>query len=320
MVVDTESCESIENKSTTPKCATPDELSEFEVLTLDQDDLKNEADDDPPDFETLILRLEHEYEDWIRIRKETVANLHEIADYIESVSRRTGWAKAIGSGSGALAGGLTLVGGILTIASAGAALPVLLAGTGLGIASGVGGGAAAVTEKIIKSRQMDAARKALEADKLATTHLETQLEKVRKDKVAKKVAKDALIAGGGAAYDSLKIFHLVAGSTGSSLKAGIEATAQLFGEDLGKEVSKVLLRTSGKVFSGSVTVVFGGITMAWDIYKLSNEIEELIKLGAEGANDIRTLAKELEKALLDLIEPKAEDNLNIHAETESNII
>ena len=49
-----------------------------------------------------------------------------------------------------MGGGLTLVGGLLTIMSAGAALPVLLVGTGIGLASGVTGGAAAITEKIIK--------------------------------------------------------------------------------------------------------------------------------------------------------------------------
>ena len=56
----------------------------------------------------------------------------------------------VGSGGGAVGGGLTLVGGLLTIMSAGAALPVLLVGTGIGLASGVAGGAAAITEKIIK--------------------------------------------------------------------------------------------------------------------------------------------------------------------------
>ena len=63
---------------------------------------------------------------------------------------RTGIAKVVGSGGGAVGGGLTLVGGLLTIMSAGAALPVLLVGTGIGLASGVTGGAAAITEKIIK--------------------------------------------------------------------------------------------------------------------------------------------------------------------------
>ena len=57
----------------------------------------------------------------------------------------------VGSGGGAVGGGLTLVGGLLTIMSAGAALPVLLVGTGIGLASGVTGGAAAIAEKIIKA-------------------------------------------------------------------------------------------------------------------------------------------------------------------------
>ena len=64
---------------------------------------------------------------------------------------RTGIAKVVGSGGGAVGGGLTLVGGLLTIMSAGAALPVLLVGTGIGLASGVTGGAAAIAEKIIKA-------------------------------------------------------------------------------------------------------------------------------------------------------------------------
>ncbi len=48
-----------------------------------------------------------------------------------------------------------------TILSAGAALPVLLAGTGIGLAAGVAGGTAAVTEKVMKSRQMSVAKLAL---------------------------------------------------------------------------------------------------------------------------------------------------------------
>ena len=67
-----------------------------------------------------------------------------------NINSRTGIAKVVGSGGGAVGGGLTLVGGLLTIMSAGAALPVLLVGTGIGLASGVAGGAAAITEKIIK--------------------------------------------------------------------------------------------------------------------------------------------------------------------------
>ena len=122
----------------------------------------------------------------------------------------------------------------------GAALPVLLAGTSIGLASGIGGGAAAVTEKIIKSRQLKQAQESIDADKEATCHLEEDISKLRSNKkVVNKIAKDVIVSGGSAAYDSVQIFNLVAGKAGAAntLKAGIEATAQLLGEDVGKEVS-----------------------------------------------------------------------------------
>ena len=97
-----------------------------------------------------LFQLKSEFRHWTEIRATTIQRLREIADYIDTVSRRTGIAKVVGSGGGAVGGGLTLVGGLLTIMSAGAALPVLLVGTGIGLASGVTGGAAAITEKIIK--------------------------------------------------------------------------------------------------------------------------------------------------------------------------
>ena len=163
---------------------------------------------------------------------------------LDSVSKKSGIAKAIGSGGGAIGGGLTLVGGILTIASMGAALPVLLAGTSIGLASGIGGGAAAVTEKIIKSRQLKQAQESIDADKEATCHLEEDISKLRSNKkVVNKIAKDVIVSGGSAAYDSVQIFNLVAGKAGAAntLKAGIEATAQLLGEDVGKEVSMMVI-------------------------------------------------------------------------------
>lgn len=128
----------------------------------------------------------------------------------------------------------------MTIATAGAALPVLIAGTSIGLASGLGGGAAAVTEKIIKSNQLKQAQESIDADKEATCHLEEDISKLRSNKkVVNKIAKDVIMSGGCAAYDSVHIFNLVAGRAGAAntLKAGIEATAQLLGEDVGKEVS-----------------------------------------------------------------------------------
>lgn len=83
--------------------------------------------------ERVIIDLVHlraQFHDWTDIRTQTILKLRSIAEYVDTVSHRTGVAKIVGSGGGALAGGLTLIGGALTIASMGVAFPVLLAGEG----------------------------------------------------------------------------------------------------------------------------------------------------------------------------------------------
>ena len=81
------------------------------------------------DSENLTLEvIEENFKSWIICREQTVGKLREIADYMESFTRKTTIAKAVGSGSGVLAGGLTVIGGALTIAATGgiAAVPMLI--------------------------------------------------------------------------------------------------------------------------------------------------------------------------------------------------
>ena len=64
--------------------------------------------------------------------------------------------------------------------------------------------------------------------------------------------------------NSFKIVQLVCQGSGAGILASVgTATAQIFGEDIGREVSKAVLITSGRIFSGAVTVVFGGATMIY---------------------------------------------------------
>lgn len=143
--------------------------------------------------------------------------MRDIAEYIDSNTHKSAMVKAFGSGTGIVAGSLTLAGGILTILSAGAALPVLLAGTGMGLAAGVAGGTAAVTEKIIKSRQMTVAKHALEADHAATFVLEGHMALLRRNKrLVSQVARHAIMSGGSAVSDWVKIAQLVVGKNGAT--------------------------------------------------------------------------------------------------------
>ena len=56
------------------------------------------------------------------------------------------------------------------------------------------GGTAAIAERIIKSRQMKEAKKALESDQTCTKHLQDQLTEVMtNEKVKRKIGKDLVI-------------------------------------------------------------------------------------------------------------------------------
>ena len=112
---------------------------------------------------------------------------------LDSVSKKSSIAMAIGSGGGVIRGGPTLARSILIIASMGAALPILLAGTSIGLASRIGGGAAAVTEKTIKSRRLKQAPESIDEDKEATWHLEGDMTRQRSNnKVVNKIAKSGI--------------------------------------------------------------------------------------------------------------------------------
>ena len=148
---------------------------------------------------------------------------------------------------------------------------------------------------------MKAAHAALEADQEATDKLEKQVVKLSQDdKVLKHVLKDLAKSGGSVSIGSVSLSSLLTASSGGVFKKGLEATAQIFGDDVAKEMSKMIAVTSGKIVSGSFTVVLGGVTMAYDIYKLTNQVEEMAKLGQDGASEIRTVAKQLEVALDEL--------------------
>merc|ERR1719234_532483 len=74
-----------------------------------------------------LRHLEEKLHMWREVRQNTVECLREIADYMDEIARKAGMAKVVGSGGGVLSGGLTLAGGVMTVMTAGAAFPVLVA-------------------------------------------------------------------------------------------------------------------------------------------------------------------------------------------------
>ena len=72
-----------------------------------------------------------------------------------------------------------------------------------------------------------------------------------------------------------------------------------------------MLHTSGRVLSGGITVVFGSITMAYDIYKLSTEMEAIATKKA--GDELREIANQLEIALDSFLSGCNDDPTSIHS-------
>lgn len=268
-------------------------ISDISEINLD---LKAE---DIKEVVTELRHLEEKLHLWREVRLKTIGELRDIADYVDKVGKQTGIAKVVGSSGGVLAGGLTIAGGVMTVMTAGAALPVLAAGAGLGLASGLTGASAALSKKILSSKQMSRVHTAIEVDTKATQELIAEVENVKADTRVSKVAGVMFTVGGLASSTKGLIDVLRGASPGQTIIAGLEAVSQIFGENVNKEIVKLLARTSGQVLSGTVTSVFGGVTMLWDMYQLKTGLQHIVEGGEEVAVQIRDIAAQLEQGLLE---------------------
>jgi len=261
------------------------ELGDYELSEKDVNEIAAE-----------LRHLEERLHLWREVRRRTIERLREIADYMNHLDRKTGIVKLVGSGGGALAGGLTIAGGVMTVLSAGAAMPIMLAGAGLGLASGVTGGAAAITNKVLSSQQMTEVETAMEVDSAATCELEQEVDKIRND--TRLSATSVMMTVGGLASSTKSVVDVVKGAApGQTILAGLEVVGSVLGEDVNKQIAKLLLHTSGRVISGTVTSMFGGVTLLWDVYQLKKGVRELAAGGQEGEMEIRSIADQLEDSL-----------------------
>ena len=293
-----------------------DETIDQVISQIDDLDL-NLSEKDIKDVVSELRHLEEKLHLWREVRTRTITELREIADYIDRVSKQTGIAKVVSSSGGVLAGGLTIAGGVMTVMTAGAALPVLAAGAGLGLASGLTGASAALSKKILSSKQMSRVHTAIEVDASATQELVSEVETLKQDTRVNKVA-NVVFTVGGLASSTKGLLDIIRGATpGQTILAGIEAVGQIFGENVNKEIVKLLARTSGQVLSGTVTSVFGGVTMLWDMYQLKTGIQHIVEGGEEAADQIRDIAAQLEQGLMEFSQQHT-DNDNNNEEHNNN--
>lgn len=149
---------------------------------------------------------------------------------------------------------------------------------------------------------MKTAKTVLEADQKATNEVQQNLETLTTNKAfMKKITQDIVKSSGSIVHSSYELTNLLMKSGNGLFTRGLETTAKLFGDDISREMSKLILVASGRIVTGSVTVVMGGLTMGYDIYKLTSQIEILATKSIESsAEELKEIANKLEESLQEL--------------------
>ena len=106
------------------------------------------------DFEDDIRSLNASLYQLVAAREDTIKKLRESADYLDSIWFRCKVSRSVGTSASVVGGSLTIAGGILTLTTAGAAAPLLIAGiatSSVGAATNIG---TSLIERIINSKQI----------------------------------------------------------------------------------------------------------------------------------------------------------------------
>ena len=117
-----------------------------------------------------------EIEDWIKLRNNTIKELLRVANELDDLHKKAAYSKIAGGLAGLVGGGLVVGGLAFSFFTGGTSL--FLTGTGVTLAAGGGVTAtiAEVVEHLKKKTRVDAAQKALEADKAAQATLLSNIE------------------------------------------------------------------------------------------------------------------------------------------------
>jgi len=134
------------------------------------------------DFEDDIRSLNASLYQLVTARTDTIRRLRESADYLDSIWYRCRMTRGVGTSASVIGGSLTIAGGILTLTTAGAAAPLLIAGiatSSAGAATNIG---TSVIERIINSKQIKNMTGALTVDRELTLKIESQIDDLRRYK------------------------------------------------------------------------------------------------------------------------------------------
>merc|ERR1712172_16869 len=245
-------------------------------------------------------------------RQDTIAKLERAADYPDSVWLRCRVSKTMGTSVSLVGGGLTIAGGILTIATAGVATPVLIAGiatSSVGAATNIG---TSIVEKLLNSKQIKDLNAAFEHDKMLTTKFERRIEEVKRHQdsphlsllyysIKQFLGADHLLM---AILKEVLLSALIDGDEekrepASLMKQESKNGVQYNPLDAGAlvEGGKVIGQNSFKM-AGRVIIGVSAAFLVWDAIDLGFTISDLVrKKGSHSAKVLRDKAVMLRVAL-----------------------
>jgi len=238
--------------------------------------------------------LEEKLHLWKEVRKNTIFHLREISLYLDSLYKKLEFTRVLGSSTGILGGSLTMIGGALAAWTVSPATPFLIAGAGLGVAGGFASGVVSIAETVLSSDQLRSAEVAIEVDNAATSELEVNVGRIRKDYNLKEAAKLLLSVGSLLKGTKGLINLLREGHNEKLIITTIEQVCLLIGEETSEQLTKLLLGSGSKVLSGAMTGVCGGITMLWDMYNLKQVLRRLVVGGQKNTKKIKLIADHLQ--------------------------
>jgi len=300
-----------------------EEETETSALFNEEDEWRGKQEDVHASAEKARERFENEVRNIcatiqlvVVARQDTIAKLERAADYLDSVWLRCRVSKTMGTSVSLVGGGLTIAGGILTIATAGVATPVLIAGiatSSVGAATNIG---TSIVEKLLNSKQIKDLNAAFERDKMLTTKFERQIEEVKRHQDSPHLSL---------LYYSIKQFlgadHLLMAILKEVLLSGLLVDANGDQEEkrepasLMKQESKDgvqynpldagALVEGGKVIgqnsfkmAGQVIIGVSAAFLVWDAIDLGFTISDLVrKKGSQSAKVLRDKAVMLKVAL-----------------------
>ena len=248
----------------------------------------------------------------------TVKSHRAAADYLDDVWMKCSKARCAGYTGGVTGGLLTITGGIAMLASAGAAMPLLLAGLGFGVAGAGTNVVASISEAVINSSEIKKAERDLHVTLDSIKEVQATVKKwlVEKDKtkllyichVAEQTLKvsdpaviDILIkevlpsleSKVKSALTSAALWATAKTVTGAAIATGVQASAQAAGG-----VLQALAQAGVRGVAGKLVVGAGAACLLWDAKNLQYSIQEIAEnKGSDAAEFLRQKAVELENAI-----------------------